>query len=71
MKFGSRKFIVAILLIFMVLLLNIVILEATPIAAFAAIVPTLIGMDTAVLSAVAIMYPAANTFESWKGKTDE
>lgn len=71
MKFGSRKFIVAVLLILMVLLLNIVILGAIPVAAFAAVVPSLIGMNTAVLSAVAIMYPAANTFESWKGKTDE
>jgi len=70
-KYGSRKLIVAVLLMAIVLLIFQMVLSAVPAAGLAIVVPSLVGMATAVLTAVAIMYPAFNAITNIKGKADE
>lgn len=66
MKYGSRKFIIALLLILCSLLITCAVLYMVPTAELVAIMPVLLGFDGVLLGAIAVMYPVANVFESSK-----
>ena len=66
MKYGSRKFIIALVLILCALIITAAVLYMVPTVELVAIMPVLLGFDGVLLGAVAVMYPVSNVFESSK-----
>ena len=66
MKYGSRKFIIALVLILCALLITAAVLYTVPIDSLVIILPALLGFDGILLGAVAVMYPVTNVIESIK-----
>lgn len=67
MKYGSRKFIIAILLALVTLAICGIVIDITPAASLVEVIPSILGFATTVLTAIAVMYPASNVLEAIKG----
>lgn len=66
MKYGSRKFIIAVLIILVTLIICGIVIDVTPAADLVKIIPSLLGFTTTTITATAVMYPASNVLEAIK-----
>lgn len=73
MRYSSRKFLIALLLIFTVLYITWLTVHIIPPALLVSVMPALLGFDGIVLGAVAVMYPVANVFQTskWGGNDSQ
>ena len=72
-KYGSRKFIVALLLITSVGFLSYTAMHLIPTIELIEAISSILGFAGLVLSAVAVMYPVTNVFQAskWGGGENE
>lgn len=70
-RWDSRKFIIAILLILSTLILCITAMNIIPVDQLVGAIPAILGFAGVVLGAVAVMYPAANAFQTSKWSREE
>lgn len=66
MKYGSRKFIIAVLIILVTLLIFGIVITVAPATTLVELIPSLLGFATTTITATAIMYPFSNVLEAIK-----